>query len=154
MAKESISDLVWSLALPVVEEAGCELVDVEFVKEGSNWFLRVFIDKEGGVSHEDCERVSQPLNKILDERDPIPHSYYFEVSSPGLERPLKRPRDYERALGKRVEIRLFKATDGAKRYEGYLESFSGNEITIRLDTQEEKIFSLDQISKAKTIVKL
>lgn len=153
MAKESISDMVWSLALPIVEEAGCELVDVEFVKEGSDWFLRVFIDKEGGISHEDCERVSQPLNKILDERDPISHPFYFEVSSPGLERPLKRPRDYERALGKLVEIRLFKAVDGTKRYEGHIESFDGKEVSIRLDSQEVRTFSLDQIAKAKTIFK-
>lgn len=153
MAKQSISDMVWSMALPIVEEAGCELVDVEFLKEGSDWFLRVIIDKDEGVSHEDCERVSQPLNKILDERDPISHPFYLEVSSPGLERRLKRPRDYERSLGKLVEIRLFKAIDGVRRYEGHLESFDGKDVSIRLDSDELKIFSLDQIAKAKTIVK-
>ena len=153
MAKVSITEIVWSMALPIVEEAGCELVDVEYVKEGGNWILRVIIDKNGGVSHEDCERVSQPLNRILDERDPISHPFYLEVSSPGLERRLKRPGDYERALGKLVEIRLFKAVDGTKRYEGYLESFDGKELSIRLDSGEIKTFPLDQVAKAKTLFK-
>ena len=153
MAKESISDIVWSLALPVVQDAGCELVDVEYVKEGNSWFLRVYIDKEGGVIHEDCEKVSQPLNKIIDERDPISHPFYFEVSSPGLERPLKRPRDFEKAVGKSVEIRLFKAVDGLKRYEGLLDSYDGKEATIKLDSGETRIFPLDQIAKGKTIFK-
>lgn len=154
MAKESISELVWSLALPIVEKAGCELVDVEYVKEGGSWILRIIIDKDGGVSHEDCERVSQPLNDLLDEKDPISHPYYLEVSSPGLERRLKRPRDYERAIGEPVEIRLFSAVDGRKRYEGRLESFDGKEVSVRLDSGEIKTFSLDMIVKAKTIFKL
>jgi len=154
MAKKSISELVWSLALPIVEKAGCELVDVEYVKEGGSWILRIIIDKDGGVSHEDCERVSQPLNDLLDEKDPISHPYYLEVSSPGLERRLKRPRDYERAIGEPVEIRLFSAVDGRKRYEGRLESFDGKEVSVRLDSGEIKTFSLDMIAKAKTIFKL
>lgn len=154
MAKKSISELVWSLALPIVEKAGCELVDVEYVKEGGSWILRIIIDKDGGVSHEDCECVSQPLNDLLDEKDPISHPYYLEVSSPGLERRLKRPRDYERAIGEPVEIRLFSAVDGRKRYEGRLESFDGKEVSVRLDSGEIKTFSLDMIAKAKTIFKL
>ena len=153
MSKESISDIVWSLALPVVQDAGCELVDVEYVKEGNNWFLRVYIDKEGGVSLEDCGKISQPLNKIIDERDPISHPFFFEVSSPGLERPLKRPRDFEKAVGKTVEIRLFKAVDGLKRYEGLLDAFDGKAVTVKLDSGGTRIFPLDQIAKAKTIIK-
>lgn len=151
MAKQSISEIVWSMALPIVEKAGCELVDVEYVKEGGNWILRVIIDKDGGVSHEDCERVSEPLNDLLDEKDPIPHQFYLEVSSPGLERRLKRPRDYERAIGELVEIRLFSPEDGRKNYKGRLESFDGKEVSIRLDTGEIKTFMLDRIAKAKTV---
>jgi len=153
MAKESITELVWSMALPIVEEAGCELVDVEYVKEGGNWFLRVIIDKDGGVSHDDCERVSQPLNTLLDEKDPISHPFYLEVSSPGLERRLKRPRDFEWAGGKLVEIRLFSAVDGRKRYEGHLESFDGKKLSISLESGEAVTFPLEQVAKAKTLFK-
>jgi ribosome maturation factor RimP len=153
MAKSSISDIVRSIALPIVEEAGCELVDVEFVKEGGNWFLRVYIDKPGGVSLEDCERVSQPLNQKIDETDPIPHAYYMEVSSPGLERTLKTPRDFEKAMGQLVEIKLFKAVDGTKRYEGQLDSYDGKQISVKLESGEIKTFQTEQVGKVKTIVK-
>lgn len=153
MAKESISDIVWSLAAPVAQEAGCEVVDVEFVKEGTSWFLRVYIDKEGGVTLDDCERVSQPLSKLIDEKDPISHPFYLEVSSPGLERPLKRPRDFEKAVGKTVEIKLFKAVNGLKRYEGTLESYDGETAALLLDSGETLSFSTEQIAKAKTIYK-
>lgn len=153
MAKISISDKVRSIALPIVEEAGCELVDVEFVKEGGSWFLRVYIDKTGGVTLEDCEKVSQPLNQRIDEQDPIPHAYYMEVSSPGLERTLKSARDYEKAMGKTVEIKLFKAVDGIKRYEGTLESYDGKQLSVKLDSGEIKAFQTEQVGKVKTILK-
>jgi ribosome maturation factor RimP len=153
MAKTSISEVVTPLALPVVEEAGCELVDVEFVKEGGSWFLRVYIDKPEGVSLDDCEKVSRPLSKILDERDPIAHEYSLEVSSPG-DRPLKKPRDFEKAIGTTIEIRLFKAINNIKRFEGELVSYDEESITIKTENNEQHQFQIEQIAKAKKIFKL
>ncbi len=151
MAKASISEIVAALALPIVEEAGCELVDVEFVKEGGNWFLRVYIDKPEGVSLDDCEKVSRPLSDIIDERDPIPHAFYLEVSSPGIERPLKKRRDFEKAIGSPVEIKLFKAINNTKRYEGELISYDGKTLTIKTESNENLDFQIEQIAKVKRI---
>jgi len=153
MSRKNIAELVASLAEPIVEDAGCELVDVEYVKEGPDWFLRVYIDKPGGVTLDDCENVSKLLDKVIDEKDPIPNAYYLEVSSPGLERKLKKPRDFEKAVGSLVEIRLYKAIDNRKRFEGELVSFGGNLLVIRTENNEEYQLSLEQVAKAKTIVK-
>ncbi len=153
MAKKSISEIVTEIALPIVQEAGCELVDVEFVKEGSDWFLRVYIDKPDGISLDDCESVSRPLSKKLDEIDPISHNFYLEVSSPGLERPFKKPRDYTKAIGSLIEIKLFKAVDGTKRFEGELLAYDGQSITIKTEKNENHQFMMEQISKAKRVVK-
>ncbi len=153
MAKQKITDIVAELAQPVVELADCELVDVVYEKEGSDWFLRVYIDKPGGVTLDDCEKISRPLNEILDEKDPIPQAYYLEVSSPGLERQLKKPRDFERALGNLVEIKLYKAVDNRKRYEGELISYDGNVLAIKTENNEILEFKVEQIAKVKTIVK-
>lgn len=153
MAKKSIAEIVTELALPIVEDAGCELVDVEFVKEGGDWFLRVYIDKSGGVSLDDCEKVSRAVNDILDEKDPIPHAFYLEVSSPGLERQLKKPRDFEKAIGQLVEVKLYKAVNNTKRYEGELTAYDGNTLTIKAETNEIHQFTMDQIAKVKTLIK-
>lgn len=153
MAKSSIAEIVTDLSQPIVEDAGCELVDVEFVKEGENWFLRVYIDKPGGVTLDDCEKVSRPLNEILDEKDPISHSFYLEVSSPGVERPLKKPRDFEKAIGCTIEVRLFKAVENTKRFEGELLSFDRDSITIKTDNNENYIFNREQIAKVKKVFK-
>jgi ribosome maturation factor RimP len=152
MAKESISEIVAPLAMDIAEEAGCELVDVEFVKEGGSWFLRVYIDKDGGVSLEDCEKVSKPLSKKLDELDPISHEYSLEVSSPG-DRPLKKPRDFEKAIGTPIEVRLFKAVDNLKKFEGELISYDGESLTIRNEENQQHKFQMEQISKVKKIFK-
>ena len=103
-------------AEPVAKAHGCELWDVEYVKEAGGWFLRIYIDKEDGVSITDCEAVSRALDPVLDERDPIPDSYTFEVSSAGAERTLKRPSDFERFMGHLVEVKLYKARDNRKEY--------------------------------------
>lgn len=153
MAKKSISEIVTEIALPIVAQAGCELVDVEYVKEGSDWFLRVYIDKPEGISLDDCESVSRPLNKELDELDPISHNFYLEVSSPGLERPFKKPGDYNKAIGSLIEIKLFKAVDGAKRFEGELIAYDGQSLTIKTQKEENLQFLMEQISKAKRVVK-
>lgn len=152
MAKTSISEIVASLALPITEEAGCELVDVEFVKEGGNWFLRVYIDKPEGVSLDDCEKVSRPLSDKLDELESITHEYFLEVSSPG-DRPLKKARDFEKAIGTTIEIKLFKAIDNIKRFEGELISYNGESLTIKTEMNEQHQFLIEEIAKAKKIFK-
>ena len=128
MAK--VTDAVAALALPVVEAAGCSLWDVEYVKEAGTWFLRVYIDKEGGVSIDDCEAVSRPLSDLLDQADPIEGSYTFEVSSAGAERPLKRPGDFARFMGSPVLVRLYRAQEGRKEFAGYLAGYEDGNIAI------------------------
>ena len=152
MAKTSIAEMVTPIALPIAEEAGCELVDVEFFKEGGNWILRVYIDKSGGVTLDDCENVSRPLSKKLDELDPITHEYSLEVSSLG-DRALKNPRDFEKAMGETVEVRLFKAVDHQKRFEGRLIFYNEDSLAIEIETNEQLQFTIDQIAKVKKIFK-
>ena len=117
-----VTERVWALAEPVVSAQGCEVWDVEYVREAGQWFLRLYIDKAGGVSIDDCEAVSRALDPILDEADPIPTSYVFEVSSAGAERTLKRPGDFERFTGEQVEVRHYQPVNGAKSHVGALVS--------------------------------
>ena len=128
MAK--ITELTAKLALPVVEEAGCELWDVEYVREAGTWFLRIYIDKEGGVSIDDCEAVSRPLSNVLDEADPIKGSYTFEVSSAGADRALKKPEHFAAYMGSEVEVRLYRCQEGRKDWVGALEGYSDGDVTI------------------------
>ena len=128
MAK--VTDIVAELAAPIVEEAGCSLWDVEYVKEAGDWFLRVYIDKEEGVSIQDCEAVSRPLSDKLDEADPIEGSYTFEVSSAGADRVLKKPEHFDRFLGAEVEVKLYRAKDGRKDYVGLLQSNVDGDVTL------------------------
>lgn len=107
-----ITDQVWEFAEPLVQACGCSLWDVEYVREGGEWFLRLYLDKEGGVDIDDCEAVSRAVDPVLDEKDPIPESYRFEVCSAGLERQLKRPSDFERYLGEPVLVKLYRRRDG------------------------------------------
>ncbi len=125
-----ITDRVWSLAEPIVKEQGCELWDVEYVKEAGGWYLRLYIDKVDGVSINDCEAVSRAFDPILDEEDPIPTSYVFEVSSAGAERQLKRPQDFERFMGSFVEVKLYKPVDGNKVYTGDLSAYNDGDVEI------------------------
>jgi len=125
-----IADRVRALAAPVVESLGCSLWDAEYVREGGEWFLRLYIDRDGGVGIDDCEAVSRAFDPILDEEDPIPGSYRFEVSSAGLERPLRRPEHFEWALGRRVAVRLYRPRDGAKEFVGTLTGFDGAALTL------------------------
>lgn len=119
MSKKIIT-ITEQLVYPILKELGMELVDIEYVKEGTNWFLRVYIDKEGGVDIEDCSKVSEILSKKLDEVDPIPEAYFLEVSSPGAERPLKTEKDYLRAIGKAVHIETTEPIEGETVFEGIL----------------------------------
>ena len=130
MAK--VTDVVAQLAAPVVEQAGCSLWDVEYVKEAGEWFLRVYIDKEGGVSIDDCEAVSRPLSDLLDEADPIEGSYTFEVSSAGADRVLKKPEHFaqEQEQGQEVEVKLYRPRDGQKDFVGMLQSWRDGDVTL------------------------
>ena len=128
MAK--ITELVTNLALPVAEEFGCELWDVEYVREAGSWYLRVYIDKPEGVDILDCENVSRKLSDLLDEADPIEGSYTLEVSSAGAERPLKRPGDYERFMGSPVAVKLYQAKDGRKEFAGVLAGYENGDVTV------------------------
>lgn len=128
MAK--VTEVVAALAAPVVERAGCELWDVEYVKEAGEWFLRVYIDKQGGVSIDDCEAVSRPLSDLLDEADPIPDSYLFEVSSAGLDRVLRKPEHFAKCQGQQVDVRLYRPEQGRKEYTGELKGCEDGAILV------------------------
>lgn len=125
-----ITDRVTELARGVVSEAGCTLWDVEYVREAGTWYLRVYIDKEGGVSINDCETISRALDPILDEADPIPDSYVFEVGSAGAERELKRPSDFAQFMGSEVEIRLYQPFEGSKVFVGTLSGYDNGRVGI------------------------
>ena len=123
------------LLTPIVEANQFELVDVEYVKEGSNWYLRAYIDKPGGITIDDCELISRALSDLLDKEDFIEDSYILEVSSPGLLRPIKKDKDFERNMGKPVELRLFKAVDKQKEFIGNLLSYDKESVAIEVDEQ-------------------
>ena len=125
-----ITDQVAAFAQPIVEAQGCSLWDVEYVREGSDYILRLYIDKEGGVDISDCEAVSRAVDPILDEQDPIPGSYQFEVCSAGLERPLKRPGDFIRFLGSPVTVKLYRPHNGLKEIPGILRGYEDGKVTI------------------------
>ena len=125
-----IVGIVTELARPIVEQMGCELWVVEYVSEGGQWYLRIYIDKEGGISINDCENVSRAMDPILDEKDPITSNYIFEVSSAGLERTLKLPAHFQRFLGENVEVKLYKPLDGAKLYSGKLSAYENGGVTL------------------------
>ncbi len=134
------------LLMPIMEEHQFELVDVEYVKEGSNWYLRAYIDKEGGITVDDCELVSRRMSDLLDEEDYIEESYIFEVSSPGLGRPLKKEKDYVRSVGKELEIRTYRAINKEKEFYGILKSFDDSTVTIELDGGTEMTFVKSDIA--------
>lgn len=125
-----ITALVEGLARPAVEEQGCSLWDVEYVKEAGSWYLRLYIDKEGGVSIDDCEAVSRAVDPLLDEADPIQDAYTFEVSSAGADRALKRPEHFAACLGAEVDVKFYRAIDGRKSCTGILEAYSEEGLTL------------------------
>ncbi|MCJ8010643.1 ribosome maturation factor RimP [Paenibacillus sp. KQZ6P-2] len=130
MSTPKIKGIVEEMVQPFLDEHNFELVDVEYVKEGSNYFLRVYVDKEGGIDIDDCGMVSEYLSQKLDENDPIPTAYFLEVSSPGAERPLKKNEDVAKAVGKDVFVTVYEAVDGLKEFEGRLLSFENEELVI------------------------
>lgn len=150
-------ETVRALVTPIVDENEFELVDVEFVKEGKNWFLRVFIDKPNGIDIEECAIVSEKLSEKLDslDPDPIPQAYFLEVSSPGAERPLKKEADYIAALNEYVHVSLYQSIEGEKQYEGFLKTLNEEELTllIRIKTREKEIrVARKNIAKARLAI--
>ncbi len=130
------------LITPILERMQFELVDVEYVKEGATWYLRAYIDKEGGITVNDCEAVAREMNEILDREDYIEDSYVFEVSSPGLGRPLKKEKDYARSVGKELEIRTYRAIDKKKEFYGILTSY--DEKTVTIETEDGSELTLEK----------
>ena len=126
-----ITEQVWQFAEPVVLEKGCSLWDVEYVREGGEWFLRLYIDKEGGVDINDCEAISRAVDPILDEKDPIKESYHFEVCSAGLERALKRPGDFERFMGSAITVKLYRPRNGLKEIPAVLTGYEDGKVTVQ-----------------------
>ncbi len=144
--KESYESRTEKFLLPLMEEHKFELVDVEYVKEGGSWYLRAYIDKEGGISVDDCEVISRILSDWLDQEDFIQDSYILEVSSPGLGRPLKKEKDFARSIGKDVEIRLYKAVNKSKEYTGALDAYDKESVTIRMEDGSQMVFQKADIA--------
>ena len=143
MAK--VTDVVAQLATPVVEQAGCSLWDVEYVKEAGTWYLRILLDKEGGVDILDCEEISRKVSDLLDEADPIEGSYTFEVSSAGADRVLKKPEHFARFQGQEVEVKLYRPRDGRKDFVGVLRSWQDGDVTLDVGG-ESAIFEKKEIA--------
>ena len=143
--REEYEQKAEAILTPIVESKGFELVDVEYVKEAGTWYLRGYIDKPGGITVNDCEDVSRAFSDILDEQDFIEDSYILEVSSPGLGRPLKKERDFERSLGEEVEIRLYKALNKQKEFTGILKAYDKETVTIET-AEGELVFNRSDIA--------
>ena len=151
MAKNKLAEHVEGLAAPVVIDLGMELVDVEYVKEGSQWYLRIFIDKPGGIFVDDCQAVSREVSRLMDEEDPIPNAYILEVSSPGLDRPLKKAGDYERFRGYKVVLTTYAPLNGKKSFSGRLEGLAEQGVILNVDGSEY-VIPMEQVASARLAV--
>ncbi|WP_409227476.1 ribosome maturation factor RimP [Gudongella sp. SC589] len=152
MSKKGFMTSIENLCEDVTSELGYELVDVEYLKESGDYYLRVYIHKPGGVNLDDCQIVSEKLSERLDDKDLLQKAYYLEVSSPGLDRPLKTDRDFERNLEKEVEVSLYKAVDGVKKFEGILKSYNGD--SVELETVDKMVeIPRDTISLIRLTIK-
>lgn len=144
--KEQYEQQTENLLEPIVTGFGFELVDVEYVKEASTWYLRAYIDKPGGITVDDCEAVSRKFSDILDEKDYIEDTYIFEVSSPGLGRPLKKDKDFQRNLGEEVEVRTYRAIEKQKEFTGVLQAFDKDSVTIIYEDDTTQTFLRSEIA--------
>lgn len=144
--RENYETRTEELLTPILERMNFELVDVEYVKEGGTWYLRAYIDKEGGITVNDCEAVAREMNEILDREDFVEDSYVFEVSSPGLGRPLKKEKDYVRSMGKELEIRTYRAINREKEFYGVLTAYGAGTVTIRQENGEQLTFEKSDIA--------
>lgn len=139
MKRSEIEEKTTELVMPIIEEGGYSLWDVEYVKEGPDFILRVYADKEGGIGIDDCVAISRKLSDKLDEADMIEEAYILEVSSPGLTRPLKKDKDFERSIGRLVDVKLYGAVNGMKELEGELKAFDEGSVTVTIDEEEIKL---------------
>lgn len=153
MVRKNIEELVTEIVLPITEKHKFELVDVEYIKEGPYWYLKIYIDKPGGITIDDCQLISEEIDPILDKKNFIEQSYFLEVSSPGLERPLRKDKDFEKFKGEPVEVKLFAPIDGKKVFEGELVGLIDNKIVIKKDTAETVEFDRDKVSSVRRIIK-
>lgn len=144
--REEYEQMTEELLMPIVDGYGFELVDVEYVKEAGTWYLRAYIDKPGGITVDDCELVSRRFSDVLDEKDYIEDSYIFEVSSPGLGRPLKKEKDFKRSLGEEVEIRTYRAIDKQKEFTGVLKEYDKDTVTILYEDDSTQVFQKSDIA--------
>jgi len=151
LSTSKIKTTVEEMVQPYLDEHGFELVDVEYVKEGSNWFLRVFVDKDGGIDIDDCGLISEYLSQKLDENDPIPTAYFLEVSSPGAERPLKKKEDVAKSVGKNVFVTVYEPINGLKEFEGKLESFDNEELVIQT-VKKQYIIPYTKVASARLAI--
>lgn len=150
--KENYEKKAELIAQPICDEFSFELVDTEFVKEAGQDYLRIYIDKPGGITVNECEQVSRKMSDILDEEDFIEEAYIFEVSSPGLGRVLKKDKDFQRSIGQKIEIKLFTAVDKKKEFVGTLNSFDAGSIIVVLEDGTEKVFKRSDIAKVNLYV--
>lgn len=144
--KESYESRVEKHLLPLMEEHGFELVDVEYIKEAGTWYLRAYIDKEGGIAVDDCEVISRALSDWLDKEDFIDDSYILEVSSPGLGRPLKKEKDFVRSMGKDVDVRLYRQLNKQKEFTGALSAYDENTVTLTMEDGSQMVFEKADIA--------
>lgn len=144
--RENYEQKTEELVMPIITANHFELVDVEYVKEGGTWYLRAYIDKPGGITVDDCEIVNRALSDLLDEKDFIDESYILEVSSPGLGRPLKKERDFERSLGEEVEIRTYRMIEKQKEFRGILKAYDKDTVTIAAEDEKEQVFQREDIA--------
>ncbi|MNQ97647.1 Ribosome maturation factor RimP [compost metagenome] len=149
--QEQIKSIIADMLKDFVEQNGFEIVDIEYVKEGSNWFLRVYADKEGGIDIDDCGRISEYLSVQLDEKDPISDAYFLEVSSPGAERPLKKPQDFYKAVNSHVFVTTYEPIDGSKEFEGLLQSYDEETLVIEIGKKKINI-SVSKVASARLAI--
>ncbi len=149
MAKKNYESRAEQLIMPLIEENNFELVDMEWVKEAGTWYLRAYIDKEGGITINDCEKISRAFSDLLDEEDFISENYILEVSSPGLDRPLKKDKDFARSIGKDVEIKLFKAVNKEKEFTGILTAYDSDTVTIELQDGQSMTIGRRDIARIR-----
>ena len=156
MVQKKVTAFVSELAAPLAGQLGLELVDVEYNKEGGSWYLRVFIDKEGGVTLDDCQSLSQKLENVLDSHDPIEHAYILEVSSPGIERPLKSIEDFMRFRGSKVTITTFKPQEGKKEHTGHLIDLAESTLILRDQKKKNKniLINLQNVASAHLVAEV
>ncbi|MFD0587544.1 ribosome maturation factor RimP [Paenibacillus sp. GCM10027627] len=152
MSTSTIKSAIEAMVLPFLNDNGFELVDIEYIKEGSNWFLRIFVDKDGGIDIDECGRISEYVSEQLDQNDPISGAYFLEVSSPGAERPLKKADDVRKAIGKYVFVTTYEPIGGLKEFEGTLVSFDGEQAQVEVG-KKKHLIPYEKVASARLAIK-